>query len=302
MRALSYFFDEALASLWRGYKTAVVAIATITAALFVLGGFLVLTSNMDRVLARWQEAAEFSVYLQDDSTPAQQGAIETALRESHLVGAIEIVSKSEALRRFKRNFGDLAAATEDLPDNPLPASIEVRLLPNANPTDVESLAGRTSKLQGVADVRYDRRWIERLISAEKLVRAGGFALAAVLIFAAALTVASVVRFALLARREEIHIMQLVGAPLAYIRGPFVVEGFLQGGLGALAAVAILWGAFVLIRSREGPAIAGVVDVRSIGFLSPPLCMALLGGGMAVGCIGGLIAARSAREVADPGPS
>jgi cell division transport system permease protein len=302
MRALSYFFDEALASLWRGYKTAIVAIATIAAALFVLGGFLVLTSNMDRLLARWQEAAEFSVYLRDDSTPGQLAAIENTLHESHLVGATEEVSKSEALRRFKRNFGDLSGATEDLPDNPLPASIEVRLLPNADPNDVESLAGRASKLPGVADVRYDRRWIERLIGAERMVRAGGFALAAVLIFAAALTVASVVRFALLARREEIHIMQLVGAPLAYIRGPFVVEGLLQGGLGALAALAILWGAFVLIRSRQGPAIAGVVDVSSIAFLSAPMCVALLAGGMVVGCIGGVIAAQGAREVADPGLS
>jgi cell division transport system permease protein len=302
MRALNYFFDEALASLWRGYKTAVVAIATIAAALFVLGGFLVLTSNMDRLLARWQEAAEFSVYLRDDSTPGQLAAIENTLHESHLVGATEEVSKSEALRRFKRNFGDLSAATEDLPDNPLPASIEVRLLPNADPNDVESLAGRTSKLPGVADIRYDRRWIERLIGAERTVRAGGFALAGVLIFAAALTVASVVRFALLARREEIHIMQLVGAPLAYIRGPFVVEGLLQGGLGALAAVAILWGAFVLIRSRQGPTVAGVVDVSSIAFLSVPMCVALLAGGMAVGCIGGVIAAQGAREAADPGPS
>jgi cell division transport system permease protein len=302
MRALNYFFDEALASLWRGYKTAIVAIATIAAALFVLGGFLVLTSNMDRLLARWQEAAEFSVYLRDDSTPGQLAAIENTLHESHLVGATEEVSKSEALRRFKRNFGDLSAATEDLPDNPLPASIEVRLLPNADPNDVESLAGRTSKLPGVADIRYDRRWIERLIGAERTVRAGGFALAGVLIFAAALTVASVVRFALLARREEIHIMQLVGAPLAYIRGPFVVEGLLQGGLGALAAVAILWGAFVLIRSRQGPTVAGVVDVSSIAFLSVPMCVALLAGGMVVGCIGGVIAAQGAREVADPGLS
>src|SRR5580704_17722622 len=108
MRALSYSFDEALASLWRGYKTAVVAMATIATALFVLGGFLVLTSNMERLFARWQEAAEFSVYLHDDATPGQQAASVSTMRDSHLVRAIEVVSKDEALRRFKRNFGDLA--------------------------------------------------------------------------------------------------------------------------------------------------------------------------------------------------
>src|SRR5437762_9468436 len=120
MRALKYFFDEALASLWRGYKTGVIAVATIAAALFVLGGFLLVTSNMERLFARWQEAAEFSVYLRDESTPDDRTAIESALRESHLIRAIEMVSKEEALTRFKRNFGDLAVSADDLPENPLP--------------------------------------------------------------------------------------------------------------------------------------------------------------------------------------
>ena len=87
---------------------------------------------------------------------------------------------------------------------------------------------------GVSDVRYDRHWIR---AADERGRHGarlGVALAALLVGAAALTVASVVRLALVARRDEIHIMQLVGAPLAYIRGPFVVEG-LHSGRGGRAA-------------------------------------------------------------------
>jgi cell division transport system permease protein len=131
-----------------------------------------------------------------------------------------------------------------------------------------------------------------------VVRAVGFVLAAVLMFAAALTVASVVRLALLARREEIHIMQLVGAPLAYIRGPFVVEGLIQGGAGAVVAVGALWGLFATLRMRQLPALAGAIDPSVIVFLSIPVCLALLAGGMVVGCIGGLIAARNVREIAD----
>jgi cell division transport system permease protein len=298
MRALRYFFDEALASLGRGSKTGIIAVATIAAALFVLGVFLVITSNMERAFARWQEAAEFSVYMRDDFTPAQRTGIENVLRESRLIQAIVLVSKDEALRRFKRNFGDLATSAQDLPENPLPASIEVRLLSDADPADVETLAGRLTSMAGVADVRYDRLWIERLMNAVSLVRLGGFALAAVLILAAALTVSSVVRLALIARREEIHIMQLVGAPLAYIRGPFIVEGLIQGGIGAVIAVAILWATFLLVRSRSGSAMAGAIDPTSVEFLSVPMCAALLAGGMAVGCIGGFIAARSAREIAE----
>jgi cell division transport system permease protein len=150
----------------------------------------------------------------------------------------------------------------------------------------------------VADVRYDRLWIERLMYAVGVVRAGGFALAALLVFAAALTVASVVRLALLARREEIHIMQLVGAPIAYIRGPFIVEGLIQGGAGAVAALVVLWITFFVVRGRAAGWFAGVIDPAALVFLSLSHVALVLAAGMAVGAVGGFIAARSTREIAE----
>jgi cell division transport system permease protein len=298
MRALKYFFDEASASLWRGFKTAAIATATIAVAFVVLGGFLILTTNMERLFSRWRDAAEFSVYLHDTASAEQRTAIEQSLRQHAVVGDIEVVSKEEALRRFKQNFGVLADITGDLPSNPLPASVEVRLRPNANPPDVESLAQAAARLPGVADVRYDRQWIERLMSAVGIVRAGGFALAALLVFAAALTVASVVRLALFARREEIHIMQLVGAPIAYIRGPFIVEGLIQGGIGAIVALVVLWIGFTVMRSRLDAWVAGAIDSGALVFLTFPTAVALLAAGMAVGSLGGFIAALGTREIAD----
>ena len=123
-------------------------------------------------------------------------------------------------------------------------------------------------------------------------------LAALLVFAAALTVASVVRLALFARREEIHIMQLVGAPIAYIRGPFIVEGLIQGGLGAIAALIVLWLMFIVTRSRADAWLAGAIEPASLVFLSLPIAAALLAAGAAVGALGGFIAARGAREIAE----
>src|SRR6476620_214075 len=189
MRALKYFVDEAIASLRRGYKTALMATTTIAVAFFVLGGFLLVTTNLERLFSRWQEAAEFSVYIRETTTPAERQAIENALRESSVVRDVELVSKDEALRRFKQNFSALAAAIGDMDRNPLPASVEVRLAPDADPAQVQALATKVSSMPGVADVRYDRQWIERLMNAASLVREGGLALAAILVFAAALTVA-----------------------------------------------------------------------------------------------------------------
>jgi cell division transport system permease protein len=298
MRALKYFFDEAAVSLSRGFKTALLATATIAVAFAVLGGFLILTGNMERVFTRWQDAAEFSVYLSDTATRDERAAVEQALRASPVVSAVEAVSKADALKRFKQTFATLADAAGDLPANPLPASLEVRLRANANPPDVAALADKAAGFPGVADVRYDRQWIQRLMYAVDVVRAAGFALAALLVFAAALTVASVVRLALFARREEIHIMQLVGAPIAYIRGPFVVEGLIQGGAGAIVALMMLWMTFFMVKTRADAWFAGAIDPASLNFLSLPTAAALLAAGAAVGAAGGFIAARAAREIAE----
>jgi cell division transport system permease protein len=298
MRALKYFFDEASGSLWRGFKTALIATATITVAFVVLGGFLILTSNMERLFTQWQDAAEFSVYLADGVSADQRTAIEQTLRGSAVVASLDPVSKDEALRRFRQNFGALADAAGDATANPLPASLEVRLRPRANPAEVGALAEKIGGLPGVADVRYDRQWIQRLMSAVNVVRAGGFILAALLVCAAALTVASVVRLALFARREEIHIMQLVGAPIAYIRGPFIMEGLIQGAIGALAALVLLWIGFAVVRSRTVEWLSGAMDAGALAFLPLPTAAGLLVAGAVVGAAGGFIAARGTREIAE----
>jgi cell division transport system permease protein len=145
-------------------------------------------------------------------------------------------------------------------------------------------------MAGVADVRYDRQWLTRVLSAINVIRGIGLVLGSVLVVAAALTVANVVRLALYARRDELDIMNLVGAPQAYVRGPFVMEGVLQGGIGALIALVALATAFLALRGRYLIPLAAAMNVSSIHFLPAWLCVALVVGGMAVGCLGGLVAA------------
>ena len=291
MRALRYSFHEAVGSLWRGRQSALLSTSTIALALLVLGGFLIATANLQRLGAEWSSAAEMSVYLEDQITDQQRTAIEGALAPSDIVASREYVSKSTALSRFRETFSDLAGSIETLGTNPLPASYEVRLKAGpASEAGVEALGARLRATSGVVDVRYDRQWLSRLMSAINVIRGVGLAIGAVLTLAAALTVASVVRLALQARRDEIEIMQLVGAPTSYVRGPFVMEGVIQGGVGALVALVLLAAAFFALRSVYLVPLAAAMNMSSIAFLPAELAILLVVGGMAVGCVGGLVAA------------
>jgi cell division transport system permease protein len=291
MRMLAYAFDEALASLWRRRQSGLLATATIAIALFVLGASLIVTGNLDRLGNEWARAAEMSVYLSDQVTPVERHAIELAVAQDAVTASYEFVSKADALRRFRQTFGDLAAAVDNLGENPLPASFDVRLRTgDAAGPGVERLGSRLRQLPGVVDVRYDRQWLTRLLSGIRVIRGAGFVLSAMLTLAAALTIANVVRLALYARRDELEIMQLVGAPRAYIRGPFVMEGVIQGGMGAAFAVVALGVAFAAVQGGYVAPLAAALNLPSVQFLSIARCVGLVAGGMAVGCIGGLVAA------------
>jgi cell division transport system permease protein len=291
MRAFRYSLNEAATSLWRGRQSGLLSTGTIALALFVLGGFLIVTANLERLAAEWSSAAEMSVYLKDDVTDADRAAIERVLESGDVVATREYVSKETALARFRQTFTELAGSIDTLGENPLPASYDVRLTAGpAAEAGVEMLAASLRETTGVADVRYDRQWLGRLMSAIAVIRGVGLLLAAVLAVAAALTVASVVRLALQARRDEIEIMQLVGAPTAYVRGPFVMEGLIQGGVGALLAVAALAAVFFSIRDSYLVPLAGAVNLSAIAFLPAELAVLMVVGGMAVGCVGGFVAA------------
>src|SRR5262245_21546683 len=293
MRSLGYAFRQGGASLWRSRGSSAFAVLAIALAIIVLCALLIVTWNAEQLIARWTAAAEFSVYLRDDATSEQRDAIEMAIDHSGLAAGREFVSKAEALTRFRREFAELSEMTNGLDANPFPASIEVRVRPGADHDNAEGVVKRLMAMPGVADARYDRDWLARLGSGLATIRAAGFALALLMAVAAAVTVATVVRLGLRARREELEIMELVGAPLVFIRGPFVAEGFLQGGIGALLAIVSLWVAFLVAMTWWGSNLNSLLDGQSMQFLPIRLCFYLILGGMLVGSVGGLVAARDA---------
>jgi cell division transport system permease protein len=295
IRGLQYFVKEAFLSLWRGRRSSVLSVLTITIALFMLGLFLLLSSNLERVVNEWSQSAEFSVYVRDDAAPPEREAVQRALAADPSIAGVDAVSKEAALERFRRDFPELAPATAGAPDNPFPASFEARL--KSSGVDVGALgqlAARVGAMPGVSDVRYDRRWLDRLASLTRFVRYAGFLLGGVLVLAAGLTVTNVVRLALYARRDEVEIMELVGAPMAFIRGPFVCEGIIQGGIGGALALVVLRATLELAKSRLAGMAGGMFDVQSLSFVPGASTALLLGGGMLVGCLGGLVAARRLR--------
>jgi cell division transport system permease protein len=231
-RAL-YFLRRAADGMSRRPHVALVAAATIFVAALVTGVFAAALNGAGRLLSRWSGGVQISVYLDP------QGDLEAA--RAAVVAAVpgrevEAVSAAEALRRFRESLGSQGALLDGIKPGVLPPSIEVRA-PGIRLAEAKAIAARLEALPGARQVDFGAGWLEQLERLLARLRWVGLGLLAALAGGAAVLVSNTLQLGVFARRDEIEIMKLVGATDGYVRAPFLLEGALQGLLGAGVAVA-----------------------------------------------------------------
>jgi len=293
LRALGYFFTEAFTSLWRSRLINALSVGTIAVSLFVLGAFLAVAGSLSDVVARWTQKVQVIFYVEDGIEDRIRRSLEDQLREDPAVESLAYVSREEALARFRSLFRDLRTLPDDLGENPFPASVEVTLRAGHHSREeVERLVRAFGKAPGVQEVQYDLLWIQRLATGARLVRGLGAFLGGILVLASVFTISNVIRLTVYARQDELDIMRLVGATPAYVKGPFVLEGMFQGGLGGLLALGLLWAALG-VTQRDVLAASDLLGRAPLA-LSSWLAVLLVVGGMAVGVVGSLVSLGRSR--------
>ena len=209
---LRYCLDEALTSLRRRWRVAVLSTLLLAAAVLVVGAALGVSAALRDVSARMTQAAELSVYLARDASLAQRNAAADLTRRDGAVAVVDVLDDATATARVLADFPDLAGVIDALPERPFGAVIEARLAASATESQVESLVQRLRALDGVDDVAYDREVLRRVLLTVTTVRRGVTIGAILLALAAFAAVAAVLRIGYYARRQEIDVLGLLGAP------------------------------------------------------------------------------------------
>src|SRR5205814_5119095 len=190
--------------------------------------------------------------------------------------------------RLQADLGDLAGALEGLSQNPLPPSLEVTPREALPPLAVRALAAKLGGLTGVQEVEYGREWLDKLEALGRGLRVFGAGALFTVLGAALLVVANTIRLAVCARRDEIEIMKLVGATDGYVRAPFLLEGALQGLIGAALALGAVLAVQKWLLPSATQAFAFAAGIRAPN-LTPATGAALLGIGAVVGLFGSWLA-------------
>ncbi|HEX9731401.1 MAG TPA: permease-like cell division protein FtsX [Thermoanaerobaculia bacterium] len=293
-QAFAYFFQEACQSLVRSWKVSLLAVLTITVSLFLGGVFLLVSGNLETMISRWRAESKIVVYLEAGAADADHGSLLGTLREAPWATGVELVSSATARQRFRHAFPSLADLLEGWGEEPLPSSFEVSLDLARMERGVAqgAFAAWIERIRAdpaVSMVDDDRDWLEQLEAVVLVIQGLGMVLGAILLATAVFTISSVIRLTAYLYRDEIAVMRMVGATEFFIRGPFYLEGFLQGIVGSLAAVGALFGAFrFLVERGESSALASVLTAQ---FLGPAEIALLVGVGALAGMIGAVTSLR-----------
>lgn len=266
-----------------------VAISSLTIAFMCLGLALLLLSNLDSLASSWERAGRVTVFLRDGARPDDVAQLVLALEGVSGVAQVDHVTSAEAREQFVRD-AQIGSALEGLPIDAFPASIEVSLAGGSAGVSSQQIAERIARFAIVEDVETYRSWfsqLEMLVSAGRLV---AFGLAVLVLLCVVFVVGNTIRLAVAGRREEIEVMKLCGASDAFVRGPFVVEGMVQGFVGATLAVLMLLVAFVLLRTHIDSSVASLAGVRTV-FLPPAAALSVIAAGGIVGAMGSLVSLR-----------
>jgi cell division transport system permease protein len=292
---LGFLVGEAFRDLRRAGRVAVSAVVLITLSLGALGGFWLVSSNIGRAVAKWRDQVRIVVYLKREPSAGDVATLLDRVRAMPGVAGAVFIGKADALRSLKQVLGKDAGVVDQLPSNPLPASLEVTpSITAVTPEGARDLLTRLAALPETDEVAGGGDWVERLAHWQRLLATIGLGVGAVLAVAAILTVTTATTLILHARRHETEIMRLVGASELTIRLPVLLQGMMQGLAGAVLALGALVITHSLVAPRLEPLVNLTLGLSQIVFLTPLGVLALLGAGTLLGGLGGWLA-RAARE-------
>ncbi len=279
-----HHFIKALQDIIQNRFFNVVSVSTIALSVFIVSASGLFFLNADDMMDQWKKGVRIMVYLKQGTSEGDRLALNNSMLALYGVADTRFIPKEEALELLRKQMEQQASLLSNLSGNPLPDAYEIRMTAGSqNDETIETLANQLESLPPVEDVEYGQRWLGRFAQIFVLFRILGYAISCLFFVATTFIVANTIRLALYARREEVEIMRLVGASDTYIRGPFYIEGLVQGTVGGIIGIAVLFAAFLLLSANLSQGFSSVsIHIR---FFSVGTTMLIILGSTIIGWLG-----------------
>ncbi|HVP89682.1 MAG TPA: permease-like cell division protein FtsX [Terriglobales bacterium] len=252
----------------------------------IVGIFLSLANNLRDTARDLANNMTISFFLARDLPPQETTALLREIGQPAFIEDVRFVRPEEAMERFQASFPELRDILANLKTNPFPPSIEARVRSRASTSaELVAFVAAMKARRGVTDVQFNQDWVEKMQGFSRLASAIGAFLGGILVLASLFIVSNVIKLNVMARRNEIEILRLVGATNLFIRIPFWLEGLVLGLLGSLLSLGLL---FLVIKAFPlylGPSLGALRELLRFRFPGLTQSLALLLGGAATGFTG-----------------
>jgi cell division transport system permease protein len=272
-----YIVREGFSGFKRAKLSMFAAIATICISLLLLGSFSILVLNANSVVESLREKVEMEAFLADYISPIETSIVRDSIASLPGVRDVRYVSKDSAAKIFKEEFGEDIGRVLDF--NPLPASVKIYLQDGyRNSKSAAAIYEAVKNIRGVDDVIYRKTLLEMLDTRATTFLWLVFGIGMFITLSSVFLVANTIRLAIYAKRKIIQTMKLIGATKSFVRGPFILEGLVQGFIGGTLGAGILFLVFEYLARWISPELVDFVHVNPIYY----------GVIVATGCLLGLI--------------
>ena len=294
MRMSRFFFllGQGIKNIFTHGFMSFASVAVITACLFIMGCFSLITLNIDNMIAEMQSQNRVIAYVDEDLSEEQARALESKVSKVKNIETCEFVTREEAMTSFESDYD--ADLFENIDSSVFRHRYVLSLtdlsLMQETKTDLENISG-------IADVRAHLDYAEKFVTLRNIVSIVSVILVVTLIVVSLFIMTNTIKLATFTRREEIAIMRMVGATNGFIRLPFVVEGLVLGALGGAVAYGLVALVYHLATEKLLAAMAfGFVVLVPFSTVALPLLGVFLGVGILVGVLGGVSAIRNYLKV------
>jgi len=290
-----FFYKRAIDDILENKFLQGVTIITFALSILIVGAYLLFLINADDFMHSWEKGIRIMAYLEPDQHPGEPENLKRKIQKIPGVQSVRFIAKEEALNRMKEKLKTQASLLMDLKENPLPDAFEIRVIPALQRIDkLEEIATQIEAISFVDEVEYGRKWLGRFANIFALFRLTGYALGGLFFMATVFIAANTIRLALYSKREEIEIMRLVGATDRFIKVPFYIEGLIQGALGGLIGLSLIFIPFKWVAANVEHSFSSTLF--PVRFFPPEIFLGIIICSMFVGWLGCYLSLKQFFEV------
>ena len=264
------------------------AVVTITLSFLIVSLFLLVVVNLEGASDVWSEKVQVTAYFDRDLNSNEFSALRNVIMTLAGTDTVSYVSKEEAFKRFRSRMKGQESLLDGVPFSILPASLEIRIKPAYRTNEGMALyVSRLKKIPAIGEIQYGEEWVRRLNTFLNFMRFTGALLGGFIALAVLFIISNTIKITIYSRRDEVELLELVGATGFFIRVPFLIEGVLQGFCGACLALLALAGISWTFLTQAGNFL--VIDPQQAGLVFIPVtyCAAIIAAGVLVGFVGSL---------------